>query len=113
MTSPSLTLLVTNVHILGLMFGFTTLPDRVTCPFSWPAVAMAMGSGDLMTGVGEHLVMVVLSVSSTSCPGCPPSWLLGVGWFTSTLCVLRWSQNAVSGLCCDLVRRYTVPVVLD
>ena len=68
-----------NVHILGLMFGFTTLPDRVTYPCSWPAVAMVMGSGNLMTGVGELLVMATSSVSSTGFPGCPLSWSLGVG----------------------------------
>ena len=32
MTYLSLTLFVTNVQRLGLMFGFTTLPDRITYP---------------------------------------------------------------------------------
>ena len=57
MTSPSLTLFVTNVHRLGLMFGFTTLPDRVTYSCSCPAIAMVVGSGGLMTGIGEFLVV--------------------------------------------------------
>ena len=50
-----------------------------------PAVAMAIGSGDRMTGVGEHLAMVTLLVSSTTgCPRCPLSWSLGVGRLTGS-----------------------------
>ena len=73
MASPSLTLFVTNVHILGLMFGFTTLPDRVTCPCPWSALAMMLGSGGLMAGIGELLVMATSLASSTGCPGFPSS----------------------------------------
>ena len=113
MTSPSLTLFVTNVHRLGLMFSFTTLPGRVTYLCSWPAIALVVGSGGLMTGIGEFLVMATSLASSTCCPGCPPSWSLGVEWFTGGPCVFAWSLNAVSGLSWDLVRRCTVPVVFD
>ena len=66
MISPSLTLFVTSVHILGLIFGLTTLPDRVAYQCSWSAVGV-------MTGIGELLVMATSLASSTGCPGCPPS----------------------------------------
>ena len=84
MTSPLLTLFITNVHILGLMFSFTTLPDCVTYPCSWPAVAMVVGSGDLMIDIGKLLMIATSLASSTHCPGCPPSWSQGVGGFTGS-----------------------------
>ena len=55
------------------MFGFTTLPGRVTYPCPWPALAMVVGSGSLTAGIGQRLVMATSLASCTGYPGCPPS----------------------------------------